>query len=467
MSTDAAAFRRALAGTLVVLGAAGLALAVTSVLQGPKLTTAAVDPIAATELTGQRVVLELNQPIERVDGDLAVEPDLDATLSFDDDLLVVEFADPLPYATEVSVSIDGVVGTSQPNAGTISHRFTTADADLLTLVRNSPAGEPDQLVRTSVGDPTTREVLLEAPVLEQFARAGDVIAATAVEDDGTNSLWLAVDGADDEPAPVTLPTAGVVRSLGASTTHPLIAFTLDSGTRTAEGADDAYRSALFAIDVSGGAVEAVPVTGPSGEVLQATEWWFVPGTASLVVQDFDGALLLVDPLTGAAPVALGAHDELRGVLPGSRTVVAADPDGGTLIDLETGESAPNDLPVADLPDGAYPGRVVQLDADGAYLMQVLLPTVADDGTTRATTLVIRVDDTGTSVLYSTDESSRLLDFCVSPNGRLLATETAQADAASDRYPNLPSSVDRLTTVVDVATGELVLTQAGGSSDWCR
>ncbi|GLI27384.1 hypothetical protein ARHIZOSPH14_16260 [Agromyces rhizosphaerae] len=467
MSTDPGAFRRALTGTLVVLGAAGLALVVTSALQGPKVAATSVDPIAVTELAGQQVVIELNQPIVRIDGDLAVDPQLDATVSFEDDLLFVEFAEPLPYATEVELSINGVVGESQPNAGTIAHRFTTADADVVTLVRNSPAGEPDRLVRSSVADPANPEVLLEAPVLEQFARAGEVIAATAVQDDGTNSLWIAGGGAGDTPAQVALPAAGVVRTLGASTTHPIVAFTLDSGTRTAEDADDDYRSALFALDVSGGAVEPVPVTGPTGEVLQVTEWWFVPGTASLVVQDFEGALLLVDPLTGADPVALGAHDELRGVLPGSRTLVVADPDGGTLIDLETGDRAPNDLPVADLPDGAYPGRVVQLDAAGAYLMQVLLPTIAEDGSTRATALVIRVDDAGTSVLYSTDESSRMLEFCASPNGRLLAVETAQADAESDRYPNLPSSIDRLTTVVDVVTAELVLTQQGGSSNWCR
>ena len=49
--------------------------------------------------------------------------------------------------------------------------------------------------------------------------------------------------------------------------------------------------------------------------------------------------------------------ELRGFIPGTTTLVVADPDEGSTIDLATGETAPLDLPEAPLPEGAVPGRL--------------------------------------------------------------------------------------------------------------
>lgn len=455
-------FRRAFLATVGVLAAASVVLAFAGFWQGPRLAVAAVDAEAATRLVGSRLVLELNQPIERVEGGLRLTPAVPAELEIDDDRLLVSFERPLPYDEEVTVVVDGVVGTAQPVPATIEYRFSTPDEPVYTLVRRSPNGDADVVRRTTVGGGSPKDVL-EAPRLQAFAvaAASDVVAAVAIEDDGTNTLRLAGIGAATQT--VGLPEPGVVRKIGASTTQPLIAFTF-SGTRGAGGGEARYADALFTLDVSGQNAAIEPLLGPGGSPLAVADWRFVPGTASLVVQDRTGALFIVDALGIAPAMPLGSHAELRGLLPGSTDLVVADPDGGALIDLADGEERPNVLPIAELPDTVYPGRVQQLDADGTHLLELLLVTGA--GGADAETLVARVDATGTDVLFATGSDRRLLSSCVSPNGRLLAVETASGSAASDAYPNAPSPLDRLTTIVDIGTGRTVLVQNGGFSAWC-
>ncbi|WP_308797654.1 hypothetical protein [Agromyces silvae] len=456
-------FRRRLLGTIAVLAAAAVSLAFAGVVQGPRLSEASVDVERVTRLADGRLVLALNQPIARVDGDVRVEPAEPAELTIDGRALVVEFAEPLPYDTEYTVTVDGVVGEAQPTAVTVEHRFTTTDAPVYTLARRSPAGQTDVILRSSFGE-RTPEVVLEATRLQSFAHAGDAVVAVAVEDDDTNTLRVA--GIDETTQTMGLPEPGIVRSIGGSTTHPLIAFVHD-GVTLPGGAEPAYRETLFTLDVSGVAAAPEPVLGLDGEPLRVMDWRFVPGTTSLVVQDLDGALFVVDALGLTPPTPLGSAAELRGLIPGSRLLVVADPDRGRIFDLETGEEAPNELPIAELPEQAYPGKVEQLDASGAHLLSVLL--TGDDGAGGVTTesLLARVDAEGTSLRYATGEGSRLLDYCVAPNGRSAAVETVADGAASDGYPHAPSYVERLTTVVDLETGDVVLTQSGGSSDWCR
>lgn len=456
-------FRRGLLGTIGVLAAAAVTLGLAGAAQGPRLSEASVDVERVTRLADGRVVLSLNQPIARVDGELRVEPAEPASLTIDGRALVVEFAEPLPYDTEYSVSVDGVVGEAQPTAVTIEHRFTTADAPVYTLARRSPEGRTDVVLRSSFRE-RTPSIVLEAPRLQSFAHAGDAVVAVAVEDDDTNTLRIA--GIDDATQTMGLPEPGVVRSIGGSTTHPLIAFVHD-GVTLPGGAEPAYRETLFTLDVSGAPAAPEPVLGIDGEPMRVMDWRFVPGTTSLVVQDLDGALFVVDALGLTPPTPLGSATELRGLIPGSRMLVVADPDRGRIFDLETGEERPNDLPVAELPAQAYPGKVTQLDAAGGHLLSVLL--AGDDGTGDVTTesLLAVVDQEGTGLRYATGPSSRLLDACASPNGRYAAVETVALDADADGYPHAPSYQDRLTTVIDLTSGDVVLTQSGGSSDWCR
>ncbi|MDR5701938.1 hypothetical protein [Agromyces aerolatus] len=462
-TTASRRFRRGLLGTIAVLAAAAVSLAFAGVVQGPRLAEASVDVERVTRLADGRLVLAMNQPVARVEGDVRVEPEAPATLTIDGRSLVVEFAEPLPYDTEFTVAVDGVVGEAQPTAVSVEHRFTTADAPVYTLARRSADGQPDVVLRSSFAE-RTPAVVVEAPRLQAFAHAGDAVVAVAIEDDETNTLRIA--GLDETTQTMGLPEPGVVRSIGGSTTHPLIAFVHD-GVTLPGGAEPAFRETLFTLDVSGAAAAPEPVLGIDGEPLRVMDWRFVPGTTSLVVQDLDGALFVVDALGLTPPTPLGSAAELRGLLPGSRLLVVADPDRGRIFDLETGDELPNDLPVAELPEQAYPGRVTQLDAAGAHVLSVLLTGGDGAGGVAMESLLARVDGEGTTLRYATGENSRLLEYCVAPNGRYATIETVSVDARADGYPHDPSYLDRLTTVVDLDSGDVVLTQSGGSSDWCR
>ncbi|WP_164863695.1 M1 family metallopeptidase [Agromyces sp. LHK192] len=457
-------FRGRLVATIGVLAAAAAGLAVAGAVQGPKLQAATVDTTAVTEVAGSRVVLELNQAIDRVDGELRVEPVEPAELTVDDDRLVVEFERPLPYDTEFTVTVDGVVGAVQQTPATVSHRFTTADGELYTLARRSPDGESDAVLRGAVSGGGDAEAVLEAPRILTFAHAGGAVAAVTFEDDDTHALLIA--GIGDEAQALSLPERGWVRSIAGSTTHPLIGFVLDGAVPPGTQTPPQYESALFTLDVSGQNAAPEPVLGIDGEPMRVLDWAFVPGTASIVVQDFDGAMFIVDALGLSPPSPLGSHQEMRGLLPGTTELIVADPDRGSIVDLETGESRENVLPSAELPENAYPGRVTQLTADGTHLLGVLLAVTAADGTVQAQSLLSLVSTSGTALRYTPADGSRMLGYCASPNGRLAAVETAPIDAASDGYPNAPASRDRLTTIIDVATGATVRVQTGGASDWC-
>lgn len=467
VSPDPAAghgFRRRLVGTIGVLAVAGAALGVAGFLQGPRLAEASIDVERATRVADGRLVLELNQAVARVDGELRVEPATAAELSVDGDALVVDFADPLPYDQEFTVTVDRVVGEAQPTAVTVEHRFTTADAPIYTLARRSVDGQSDVILRSTFGE-RAPEIALEAPKLQSFAHAGNALVGVAVEEDGTNTLRVA--GLGEGTQTVALAEPGVVSSIGGSTTHPLIAFVHDGATLPG-GVEPTYRETLFTLDVSGANAAPEPVLGLDGEPLRVMDWRFVPGTTSIVVQDVEGALFVVDALGLAAPTPLGSTAELRGFIPGTRLLVVAEPDRGRIIDLESGKELANDLPVAELPDEAFPGSVVQLDAEGRHLVSVLLLGGSSEGEVglASESLLALVDDAGTTLRYATGPDSQLLGYCVSPNGRNAAVETVALDARSDAYPTDPSYLDRLTTVIDLATGDVVLTQSGGSSDWC-
>ncbi|GAA1058124.1 hypothetical protein GCM10017608_05270 [Agromyces luteolus] len=458
---DGRRFRRGLAATIGVLAGASVILGAASLTQGPKVTDAAIDVERATRLAGSRLVLDLNQPVDRVDGDVEVTPGASSELEIDGNRLIVSFDEPLPYHETVTVTIDGVVGTAQPAAATIEYRFTTADEPVHTLVRRSPDGRPDVVRRAHVGDPTPEDVL-EAPRLRSFAHAGDAVVGVAIEDDDSNTLRVA--GIGDATQTVALPEPGTVNSIAGSTTQPLVGFTFNA---TAAGAEQAPQSVLYTLDVSGATAEPVPVLGPDGTPVSVNDWVFVPGTTSVVVQDVDGAVFLADALGLSPAQPLGTHAELRGILPGTTDLVLADPDRGTILDLATGETRENLLPSAELPDEAYPGRVVQLDDDGTHLLEVLIVSGDGAGSVATEALLARVGEAETVVLHATGGDSRRLATCLSPNGRLVAVETAPIGAESDGYPGAPSLLGRLTTVVDVETGEVVLTQNGGSSDWCH
>lgn len=449
-----ARFTRLVVAIVAVLAVLVVGLGAANAMRGPRVldTVAAVDD--ATRLAGAAVEFRLNQPVADVDdADVTIEPATDAAVSVDDRTLRVEFAEPLRPSQDYAVEVAGVRATGGGPESTLRHGFRTADEVLHVLQRRGDDGD-DTVVRarTGGGEP---EVVLAAPRIEAFAHAGDVVAAIELLDDGTDALRIAAAGQDAPPARLALPQPGDLRDLQGSTTRPLLGFVQDGEDGSAT---------LHLLDVADGATASPePVLALDGSPMQVADYAFVPGAASVAVRDRDGAMFLVDATGVRPPSPLGSHTELRGVLPGRSTVVVADPDRGATIDLETGETATLELQPADLPEGAYPGRVTTLDAEGAHLLNVLI----FDGDGGQASLVARADAAGTAIVYAPPEGSAVLDHCLSPGGALVAVETGAAGAPNDGYPDEPWMADTITTLVEVDTGRVVLSLAGGLTDWCR
>lgn len=453
MSTDAARrrFTRLVVAIVTALGLLVVALGAANAFRGPRVleTLAAVDDAAS--VAGAVVEFRLNQPVAAPDaGALEVSPATGAEVSVDDRVVRVVFDAPLLPSTDYVVEVAGVRSSSGGPESTLRHGFRTDDEAMHVLQRVD--GGDDRVVRRATGGGET-EVVLALPVIEEFAHAGDVVAAIEERPDGTEGLRFAVAGQSTAPAELVLPRSGGLRSLQASST---------SGWMGVLQEDDRGSGTLHLVDVSDTAAGTpAPVLGLDGEPVEVSEYAFVPGAASVVVLDRSGAMLLVDA-TGLRPAApLGSHARILGFVPGTSTVVVSDPDRVAAIDLASGETVTLDLLLPDLPEGAYPGRVSPLDDDGAHLLEVLL----GDGGAGFASLLARVDADGTAMVFPPPEGSRVIGHCPAPGGALVAVETAPVASADGETGSWDA--DAMTTLVEVGTGRVVLSLPGGESDWCR
>lgn len=462
MFTDSARFRRRLLGTLGVLVTLVAVLGFAGSMQGPRLKAAAVDTARSVQLAGQQLRLELNQQVLAVDSTaVTVTPAASVSVSSEGSTLVVTFTEPLEYSQDYSVTVPGVVGPFTSAVSSIQHSFRTPDEFVYSLHRRSTEGERDAVLRRPLDRPGDQEIVFSAPRITAFAHHGGALAVTTLDDDGLSALSVTLPD-EDQPHQISLPATGTVRALTASPTNAVIGFLM---TSTEVDGERVFENALFTLDLSGAIGGGVrPVEGADGSPMRVTDWVFVPGTTSIVVQDYEQALTLVDLAGITANTPLGRHSELRGFLPGTSTLVVADPDGGSLIDLAAGTTTAVELPPSDLAIGRYLGKAALLGTDGTHLLALSSP--AADGGPASDSLLAHVGPDGTRTLYEPPAGSRISDYCVSPNGQFAAVQTLGSAARPDGYPGIPGFTHALTLVVEIETARVVSGLSGGFSDWC-
>lgn len=458
------AFRRGLIGTVLVLATAVAGFGFAGLVQGPRLDDAEFDVVRATRLAGEQLTLSLNQPVVEFDAAaIEVEPAASVTATADDGDIVITFERPLDYAAEYTVRVPGVVGAYQAAPATVEHHFATPDEDVYTLHRRSHRGEADLVQRSSFADPRP-EVVFSAPRIQEFARAGDVLAVVTVDDEGRNEIALS-QGAQPDPAEVPLPQGATIRDLAASTTDPLVGFVVD--TPAVDGVRQ-HEAALMTLDVSGTAPAAPqPVLALDGAPMRVMSWVFVPGTTSLVVQDFEQGLYLVDALGSRPATPLGVHTEIRGFIAGTSDLMVADPDRGIVLDLEGGTTTALDLQAPELADNVYADRISVLDGEGRYLVSLVQARVEAGRNVRSSMLAAVDADGELSKLFAPASPTSLIrDHCLSPNGRWVAVAESPDDARPDGYSGNPGLTETMTTIVEIESGRVALSLQGGFSDWC-
>jgi hypothetical protein len=238
----------------------------------------------------------------------------------------------------------------------------------------------------------------------------------------------------------------------------MFGYVLDDGY----GAPIDLRNRLYLYDLASGKGVPVVVTGFGDEPLPVMDWTFVPGTTAIVAQAQDQQLYFIDVLSGAEPIPLGGHVEMRGFIPGTVRLVVADPLSGSIIDLADGATTTLSLPEPATSPDLFPGKLVLL-SDDSY---VLLNTKIENDEQISSTLV-RTDTAGSRELFQTGATgSQIRNFCLSPNGEYLAVEVVSGEGVADNYPSVIGYSATSIFFVRVEDGTSNRGVSGFLPHWC-
>jgi hypothetical protein len=448
-------FALTLAGVLaglVVLGGAGAAV---SLGQGPRVSDVQVDPAAAIEASGARVILTVNQALDEIDPDqVSVTPAAPFTVDAAGRSVGVRFTVPLDDDTEYTVRVEGARAVGGGPGSALETTFRTPPAEVFLLQRD-PQGDDTILRSTLDGDAVP---VHSAPAIEDF-RATSTRLVVAEAADGVSSLKV-MDRDGSNVADVALPGDGIVQGLQVAQRGDLVGYTYSDP----DGSP--YASVLFTSELRDPGAAPVPIE-VGGEPVSVDRWRFVPDSSALLLIDFDGALILTDPQSEADPTMLGGAVTIDAIARGTYTAIVERVESGIRqLDLTTGEETALVEPdqdlgrlgsVAPVPAGAEgrAGTIRQFQEvrDPAHPEPPVLAHVGEDGAVRE--------------LFRGRAQDALLQSCVSPSGRYLAVLVAP-DIVDNPYDiggqPIPRTVE--THIVEVDTGEPVSVLSGFDISWC-
>jgi hypothetical protein len=437
----------------VMIGAllfAAVGLTVANTRQGPRLLDAQINPGAAVEGAGQRLVLRVDQTIARPTTDqVTVTPIVPVEPTSDGAALILRLADSLSYATTYQI-VAKVRSATTGASSTLTYSFRTPDGAFYILHRAaSNAGDdaPAQVVRHLIGS-TEQTVVRSQPHIEQYAVADPTIAVVTSDADGAGTLTVGpLDGS--EPTR-TLAANSDISQLKSSGPSGLVGFVLTPLSDPDQGGD----GQLHLYDPVTG--KLITVSGFDGKPLDPLDWAFVPGTTSIVAQTADTSLYLIDPLNGRPTQPLGGHSRMYGFVPGSTTLIVDDNGDYKSIDLARGNTST--VPALDLPEVAAVQQLLPLAGDRGYVGWV----ATQDGAG----LVVVISDGHARQIYAEDPdpTGGIQSICLSPNGQYIAVAKLPRDAATN--PDSSGFANK-TEFVDIATGRTDHDVAGSQVNWCN
>jgi hypothetical protein len=432
----------------LVLAAVGLTVA--NAVQGPRLLEAQINPGAAVEGAGERLVLRLDQTVANPSADqVRVTPIVPVETTSDGAALILRFANSLRYATTYQIVAQVRSGTTGASA-TLTYSFRTPDGAFYVLQHAASGGDPDapdQIIRGVIGS-TEQWVVRKQPRIEQFAVADPAIAVVTA--DGSDAGALTVSRVDGSEPVQTIADNADISQLKSSGPSGLFGFVL-----TPLSEPDLTRGGELQLhDPATG--KLITVSGFDGKPVEPLDWAFVPGTTSLVVQTAENSFYLLDPLNGAPAQPLGGHSMMHGFIPGSTTLIVDDSGNYKAIDLATGKTST--LSAIEASESADLHELLPLGGDMGYVGLA----VTDGGAAS----VVVINDGNVRQIYAEDPDSAggIQRACLSPNGEYLALAKLPRDAATN--PDSPGFANR-TEFVDTVTGQTEQEVAGSDINWCN
>lgn len=448
------AFAGAFAIVAGVLLAVGLAGAAASVAQGPRVTDVQVDPAAAAEASGSRLIVTTTQSLAEVDpSQVTVTPATPFAVDTSGRSVGIRFALPLWDDTEYTVVIDGAEPVGGGPSATLTETFRTPPAQVELLQRGA---DGDTIFRTDLSGENAVPVFTH-PHIEDFrATTTHLVISVRTEDDTAGLIVTDLDGTD--PRELPLPGDGFVSNLQSSDRGDVVGYTFSDAELTA---DSGRESMLFTTSLKDPDAAPAPVT-VDGADPRIAEWRFVPDTDSILLLSFDGTLLLTGS-AGDGATALGSAMAIEGIARGSSEAVAERVDGMVTIDLTDAAEEPLVAPDED------PGPVSTVTPlpDGSTIRTAAVLDEADVPTGRTSTSLVAPDGT-TRLLTEVGEADAVLQVCVSPSARYAAVLVAP-DAVGNPYDTyqlpLPERVE--TRVLALSDGAEIVALAGSSISWCQ
>lgn len=448
-----------LAAVLAVISGIFLVL---GTLQGPKLSSAVVDPQRVTEQAGTQLRMFANQPLAEVTAEqVTVTPPVPVSVSVQDDLLVVQFEQRLRYSTEYTVDVSDVGATSRDATADFTYRFTTAPGSVLYLDRDE-AG--DEVLRAPLLGSGRGEVVVAAEGIQHFAPVEGVIVLARDDGAGGSLLESVRPGAGGAVEQIRLPDGVIVRQLIAPSVGTLLGVVLSSVPPEGEeqGIPE-FSNSLVVIDLAGDRA-VTPVVGLDGEPLSIITGEFLPNGTTLIVHALDQTVVQIDLAGSALVLPVGQVPTVYGLSTDATKLTGSDSFGVLYLDLESGAEVRLNPSLFE-GELAFGGEAI-FTAGELWVQKVAIP----DATGGAfITLLVADDGSGASrlLLRTIDDRGSLGSLSIAPNDQFVAVEVTPsvADAVPDgrRVNGRPTSIT--TVIVDIETGVVVRTLEGFNPVW--
>lgn len=440
-------------GVLAVLGLAGAAA---SVAQGPRVTDVSVDPAAAAEASGSRLIVTTSQSLADVDpAQVSITPETPFQVDTSGRSIGVRFTLPLWDDTEYTVRIDDVASLGGGPTATITETFRTPPAEVFLLQRGGSDDGEDLIYRSDLTGQNAVPVFAHAHIEDFRATSQHLVVSVRTEADAAALLVTDLDGGNATELP--LPGDGFVSNLQSADRGELIGYTFSDAELSA---DSGRESRLFTASL--GDLAAPPAEiAVEGADPRVAEWRFVPDTDSILLLSFDGSLLLTGS-TGEGATVLGDAMTIEGIARGSSEAVVDRVDQTSMIDLT--DASEEQLIAPDVELGGT-SSITPLP-DGSTIRTA---AVLDDGVpTGRTSVALVAADGATSVLAEIAATDAVLQVCVSPSARYAAVLVAP-DAVTNAYDTyqLPLPERPETRVLEIADGEPVVALNGAAISWCQ
>ncbi len=429
-------------------------------LQGPKLSSAVVDPARVVAQPGQQLRLFANQPLGAVVAEqVTVTPTAEVTVSVEGELLIIQFEQRLRSATDYLVEVRDVAATSRDATADFAHRFTTPGASIVVLDRGETL---DEVLRAPLDGTGRGEVVHAAPGIQHIAPVENVIVVARDAPGGTSVLEsVSTDGGVQQ---LPLPTGVRVDRLVVPPTGTLLGLVVSTVPSADSGGDaPAFDRALAVVDLAGAGLVEI-VTGLDGAPITTQTAEFLPNGASLIVHAFDQSLLRVDLGEPIVALPVGQMPEMYALSTDGTRVTGADAFGGIMLDLATAVESRLDPSLVE-GELAFGGEAIVTRTE----LRVQKVAVADAVSGAVRVLLVADDGSGVSrvLLRTIDDRGSIGDFVISPNDQYVAVEVTPsvADAVPDgRFVNgRPTSVT--TIIIDIESGAVVRTLEGFAPHW--